>query len=208
MINLKQKIIKELNKSTFPDLKFMYSDEVLNITLEILDELLEKDKKEFEQLLKTKKENLVFDSFESESVLDYFWSLLNNFKNVNNTATIRNIIEIFRPKLEDFGNYIAYNKKYFELLEYTQNHLKLDEEQKRVMYLRNKAFIDRWINLDEKKQNKLKNINKELSKLSEKFENNIVDDQAIFEYLIEDFEIIKDLPQDVLKITKKNAEKK
>jgi Zn-dependent oligopeptidase len=47
-----------------------------------------------------------------------------------------------------------------------------------------------------------------LSKLSEKFENNIIDDQGQFEYLIEDFEIIKDLPVDVLKNTKENAEKK
>jgi Zn-dependent oligopeptidase len=75
--------------------------------------------------------------------LDYFWSLLNHFKNVNNTEIIRNIIEIFRPKLEDFGNYVAYNKKYFELLEYVNNNLELDEEQKRIMYLRIKSFKDR-----------------------------------------------------------------
>jgi hypothetical protein len=48
MIELKQKILKELNKSVFPDLKFLYSLEVLDISLEILDELLENDKKEFE----------------------------------------------------------------------------------------------------------------------------------------------------------------
>lgn len=208
MIDLKKKIIKELNKSTFPNLEFLYSDEVLNVALNILWELLKEDKKEFEKLLNIKLENLTFDSFETESVLNYFWSLLNHLKNVNNAEKIRNIIENFRPDLEDFWNYVAYNKKYFDLLEYVQNNLKLDKEQERIMYLRIKSFKDRWINLDEKKQNRLKQINKELSKLSEKFENNIIDDQAKFEYFIDDFEVIKDLPEDVLKNTKEGAEKK
>ena len=74
------------------------------------------------------------------------------------------------------------------------------------MYLRIKAFKDRWIDLEEEKQNRLKQLNKELSKLSEKFSNNIVDSEAEFEYLITDFEVIKNLPQEVLDITKKKAE--
>jgi Zn-dependent oligopeptidase len=42
--------------------------------------------------------------------------------------------------------------------------------------------------------------------LSQKFGNNVVDDEKRFEYLITDFEIIKDLPKDVLEIAKKNWE--
>ena len=64
-------------------------------------------------------------------------------KNVDSDDTIRKIIEDFRPKLEDFGNYVAYNKEYFGKLQYIDEHSKLDEEQKRIMYLRIKAFKDR-----------------------------------------------------------------
>jgi len=39
--------------------------------------------------------------------------------------------------------------------------------------------------------------------LSDKFTNNIVDDEKTFEYLITDFEVIKNLPSDVLEIAKK-----
>jgi peptidyl-dipeptidase Dcp len=60
----------------------------------------------------------------------------------------------------------------------------------------------------EEKQKKLKEINKKLSKLSQKFGNNIVDDEKKFEYLITDFEVIKDLPKDVLNIAKEAGEKK
>jgi oligopeptidase A len=59
--------------------------------------------------------------------------------------------------------------------------------------------------LDEKNQNRLKELNKELSKLSEKFTNNIVDSEGEFEYLITDFDVIKNLPQEVLDITKNKA---
>jgi oligopeptidase A len=62
--------------------------------------------------------------------------------------------------------------------------------------------------LNEKKQSRLKEINKKLSKLSDKFSNNVVDDEKTFEYLITDFEVIKDLPKEVLEIAKKKCEEK
>jgi hypothetical protein len=102
MQKIKSKVLEVLNEQTFPDLKFLFSEEVLDISLELLDELLEIDKKDFVDLLKIKNKYLSFDSFEKESLLDYFWSLLNHLQNVNNTDKIRQIIETFRPKLQDF----------------------------------------------------------------------------------------------------------
>jgi hypothetical protein len=102
MILLKEKVLNELNNVGFPDLKFLYSEQVLDISLEVLEELLEIDKKNFEDLLETPKTKLIFDSFEDDSLLDYFWSLLNHLKSVNSSNKIRNIIEIFRPKIEKF----------------------------------------------------------------------------------------------------------
>ena len=205
---LKQKILEELNKTWFPGLKLIYSEEALEISLEILNELLEKEKEDFKKLLKTKKEDINFETFEDESILDYYWSLLNHLSWVNNTEKIREIIESFRPKLEDFSNYVSYNKKYYEMIVYCDENCNLDEEQKRVMFLRLKWFKDRWINLDNKKQKRLKQINKKLSKLSHDFTNNIIDDEATFEYLITNKEIIKDLPEDILENALKEAEQK
>lgn len=41
---IKQKIITELNKNDFPNLEFMFSEEVLNISLDLLREFLAKEK--------------------------------------------------------------------------------------------------------------------------------------------------------------------
>ena len=102
MTNIKQKILEELEKSELPDLKFLFSDEVLEVAPEVLQELLEGEKKDFEEKIEIKDEEISFDTFEDFSELDYFWSMLNHLKNVNSSDKIRKIIEDFRPKLQDF----------------------------------------------------------------------------------------------------------
>ena len=205
-MKLKQKVINELEKDTFPDLKLLFSDEVLDISLELLNKFLDEDKKKIKELLEVQNKDLVFDSFEDESKLDYFWSLLNHYQNIENTEKIRKIIEEFRPKLQDFWNEVAYSKDLYEKYLYVDKNLDLDSEQKRIMFLRLKAFKDRWIDLSKEEQDRLKDLNKKLSKLSESFSNNIVDSEGEFEYLIWDLEKIKDLPKEVLEITRKKAE--
>jgi len=143
MNDIKNKVMAELKKVEFPDLQFLFSPEVLNLAPEILDELLEQEKKDFEELLQTSKEKITFEIFDDEELLDYFWSLLNHYQNVNNTEKIRKIIDDFRPKLQDFSNSVAYNKDYFKMLEYCNTHCALDLDQKRAMDLRIKAFRDR-----------------------------------------------------------------
>ncbi|MDD2907929.1 MAG: M3 family metallopeptidase [Candidatus Gracilibacteria bacterium] len=199
-MNLKDKVIKELKNKNFPDLKFLFSNEVLDITKEILEEELENEKQKFTDFLKKDNSTLNFDSFEDDGILDYFWSLLNHLENVETSDKLRNIIEDFRPKLQDFGNEVSYNKNLYEKYLYVSENIKLDEEQRRIMDLRIKSYKDRGIDLPEEKQDEIKSINKKLGELSDKFTNNIVDDEKTFEYLITDFEIIKDLPNEVLEI--------
>lgn len=204
----KEKIIQELKNKKFPDLKFLFSNEVLDMASEILEQELENEKVKFDEFLKLENSSLTFDSFEDESILDYFWSLLNHFESVESSDKVRDIIENFRPKLQDFSNEVAYSKPYFEKLEYVNNKLSLNIEQKRIMDLRIKSYKDRWIDLPLEKQEEIKKINKKLWELSDKFTNNIVDDEKTFEYVITDFELIKDLPSDVLEVAKMAWEEK
>lgn len=207
-MTFKEKIIQELKNKNFPDLKFLFSNEVLDMASEILEQELENEKVKFAEFLKLENSSLTFDSFEDESILDYFWSLLNHFESVESSDKVRDIIENFRPKLQDFSNEVAYSKPYFEKLQYVNNSLSLDIEQKRIMDLRIKSYKDRWIDLPLEKQEEIKKINKKLWELSDKFTNNIVDDEKTFEYLITDFEIIKDLPKEVLEVAKMAWEEK
>ena len=208
MNQLKQKILEELQKKEFPDLKFLYSKEVLDVALEVLRELLKEEKQKFENLLKTSKEEITFDTFEDEDLLEYFWNLLNHLQAVNRSDKIDKIIETFEPEYLDFANEVAYSKPYFEMLVYCLENCKLDWEQERILKERIKNFKLRWIDLEEDKQEQLKEITKKLAKLSQDFTNNIVKDQAKWSYHITNFEDIKDLPENTLKAAKKQAENK
>ena len=205
---MKDTIIQELKKSEFPDLAFLFSQWALEVAPEILKELLEIDKKEFEELLTKPNEEITFESFEDEGLLDYYWSLLNHYQNVNNNDQMRKIIEDFRPELQDFWNYVTYNKNYYEKTKYCFENCDLNADQKRALEIRLKWFKDSGIDLPEEEKNKLKELNKIWAKLSNDFSNNIVDDEATFEYIIENFEVIKDLPEDILNNAKKAAEEK
>jgi len=68
-MNTKQQIIHELTRSDFPNFEFLYSKEVLDLAPEILNELLEEEKKDFEDKLKIKNEDISFDTFDEESIL-------------------------------------------------------------------------------------------------------------------------------------------
>jgi hypothetical protein len=67
-MNIKEKVKKELEKKDFPDLKFLFSEEVLDIAPEILDELLEEEKKDFEKKLKLKNEEISFKTFHEDGI--------------------------------------------------------------------------------------------------------------------------------------------
>jgi len=72
-MKIKKQIIEELEKSEFPNLKFLFSEEVLDVALDVLKDLLKKEKQKFNTLLLMENKELTFDSFEEESLLDYFW---------------------------------------------------------------------------------------------------------------------------------------
>lgn len=207
-MTIKQQVFSELKNTNFPDLKFMYSKEVLEISPEILGELLEEEKQDFYAKLETPDEEINFDIFEDFSELDYFFGLLEHYQGVNNDEIIRKIIEDFEPKYIDFGNEIAYSKRYYDMLVYCVKNTELSLQQIRILKKSIESYEVRGIALDEEKQIQLKSISKELSELSQKFSNNVLDSQKEFKYIIEDESIISEMPEDDKAVALKRAEDK
>ena len=203
-LQIKNKIREELNKQWIPNLEFLFSDQVLEVAEELILELLEEEKAAFDFKLTTPDENITFELFDDESILDYFTSYLYHLKWVFSTDKIRDIIENIEPKLVEFGNSISYNKRYFEMLQICLDKCELDWDQTKIIKDGIKAYKVRWIDLDSKNQDRLKEISQKLSKLSTDFSNNVLDSENEFSYTTRDFEIIKDLPKEVLERVKKS----
>lgn len=204
---LKQKIITELNKDNIPDFDFLFSSEVLDISKELLEELLEDEKKDFYWKLEIKNEDITFETFEEFSVLDFFYSALNHLLNIKSDDKIRNLIEEFEPKLVDFWNEVAYSKRFFEMIVYCRENWRLNNEQERILDEDIKTYKVRWIDLEKEKQEELKKINKRLRELSQKMWNNTLDSENEFSYFLDDDKFLLDLPKDVLETAKQNANK-
>jgi Zn-dependent oligopeptidase len=115
-MTLKEQVYSAIQNKDFPDLRFVYSPEVLSLAPEVLEELLEVEKQDFYGKLETPDGEISFDTFEDFSLLDYFFSLLEHYQGVHSDDMIRKIIEDFEPKYIDFGNEIAYSKRYYEML--------------------------------------------------------------------------------------------
>ncbi len=205
---MKQKILKELEKKELPNLKFLYSKKVLEIALEILEDLLQEEKENFYKKLKIENKNINFDLFIEDSKLDFFWSLINHLDNTNSNSKTREIIEKFEAKLTEFSNEIEYSKRYFEMLEYCFKNCKLNTEQEKIIKDAIKHYKIRWINLLPEKQEELKNINLELSKLSTKFSNNVLDSEKEFIYFLKDDKYLKEFPKSDLENAKNLSKEK
>lgn len=74
--NIQEKILKELKNPGFPDLQFLYSDEVIAAAPKVLQNLLDEEILDFENTLKTADADINFDTFQDISDLSYFFSLL------------------------------------------------------------------------------------------------------------------------------------
>ena len=204
-MSLKTQIFDELGNQDFPNLKFLYSSEVLAISEEVLEELLVEEKEEFQKKLLTSDDDICFGTFEDFSLVDYFFGLLEHYQWVNNDGPIRSVIEAFEPKLIDFSNEVAYSKRYYEMLKHCLEKCRLDEEQKRIIEKSVEAYEVRGISLWSGDQKQLKQINKDLSELGQKFWNNVLDSQKKFEYIIDDDSVLGEMPDDDKKVAIQRA---
>lgn len=207
-MSIKDKVIEQLTFEGFPDLKFFYSQEVLSLAPEILDELLAGERKDFENKLCIKDGDISFETFDDFSYLDYFFGILEHYQWVHGDDTIRKIIEDFEPKYIDFSNEIAYSQRYYEMLKICISSWNLDNQQERILQKSIDAFELRGIALEDDKKQELKDISKRLSELSQKFSNNVVDSKKEFEYSITDSSLITEMPQDDIQVAEKKAQSK
>jgi len=199
---MKEKLLNELSKKWIPNLSLFIDEESLNVMLELLDELLNEDKKWFQNFLAIKNEELKFDDIAFDSKFLYLWSILDTLVYTGDHPKLRDIVFGFVWKFQDFCNEKDYSVEYYNKLVWMDENLQLDDEQKRLLYLMITEYKNRWIDLPVEKQDKIKELNKEIVELWEKFKNNLKDEQSEFSYYFSDDSILKDLPKSLLEKAK------
>lgn len=202
-----EKILHILDQDIY-DLQYLFSSEALAVVPELLQQLLDEEKKEFYENLEKKDEQIDFSLFHHWSKLDVLWGLLDHHKNVDNDEVIRKIIEDFEPKLVEFGNEVGYSKRYFDQMQYFLEYKNPEREPRRIIEEGIKNYKIRGINLPPEIQEKVKQINTKLSDLSQKFSNNALDAENEFTYHLTDETLISEMPEDEKQGARKKAQEK
>lgn len=195
---MKTKLLNELQKQGIPNFSLFQTSEALAILPELLLELLEQEKADFQALIQKTNESLTFEDFVLESQLAYLWKIINHLDAVETNQEIRAIIADFRPKYEDFVNEVAYSQSYYQKLLRASEHFEKNPDQQRWFDLTLKAFEQRGIALPAEEQEQLKNLNKQLSELGEKFQHNVVDEQSAFLLHFDDEADFQEMPEELL----------
>jgi Zn-dependent oligopeptidase len=209
---LKQKLLFELSKKGLINYKLLAGNEALKCYPEMLVELLHASEKKFDHILTTKKSNLNFTNvvgnyLDMDSALNVLYGFIESLNATNNSPQTRKIIEDFQPKIVDYCNKITLSPAYYRLLKSLKSK-KLNADQKRSVQLIMKDMEMAGVHVNAQKRKELEKINKELSRLGEKFENNVIDSRKEFFHEFKTADRVKDMSASDLKQSEEEAKRR
>jgi peptidyl-dipeptidase Dcp len=134
--------------------------------------------------------------------------------NLNSAETSKELQEVAReisPLLTRFSNDITLNEKLFDRIKFIYSESKnlgLNKEQEMLLERKYRSFIKGGANLKEGKKLRFREISEELSKLSLKFEENVLEETNSFELNLTDSNDLQGLPDGVIEMAAHEAEKR
>jgi len=134
----------------------------------------------------------------SGDILDRISSIFFNLNSAETSDEMQKIAQEVSPLLSEFGNDIRLNPDLFARVKavYEQKeHLNLNPEQTTLLDKKYKSFFRNGANLPEDKKTQLREIDKELSKLSLQFGENVLAETHAFELHITDENDLAGLPE-------------
>ncbi|WP_372935039.1 M3 family metallopeptidase [Seonamhaeicola sp.] len=143
--------------------------------------------------------------------LDRISSIFFNLNSAETNETIQKIAQEVSPLLSEFSNDITLNEKLFKRVKAvynSKNKLNLTTEQKTLLDKKYKSFSRNGANLPEDKKEKLREIDKKLSKLKLTFGENLLAETNKFEMLITNEDDLSGLPDGAKEAAKQLAESK
>lgn len=156
-------------------------------------------------------ENTILALEKSSALLDKVTSILFNMNESNTNEELQTIVLEISPKLTSFSNNIYMNEKLFERVKvvYEGEEMKsLSNEQKMLVDKTYRAFLRTGATLDKEAKKQYKANAEELSKLSQKFKQNVLADNNNYFMHITNKDELKGLPQNAINSAAEEARKR
>lgn len=180
--------------------------------LPAFQEAIASAKKEIDQITSNPEaptfENTIEALSFSGDQLDRVSNIFFNLHSAETNDEIQKIAQEVSPMLSEFGNDVRLNEKLFARVKsvYEQkDSLNLNAEQMTLLDKKYKSFSRNGANLPEDKKNELREIDKELSKLSLEFGENVLAETHAFQLHITDEKDLSGLPEGVIEAAAETA---
>ena len=169
---------------------------LLELSTKITNEEIEKNNISWESILKIE---------EIDEKISQYTSLVSHFNAVCNTKELRKAYEYLSEKLTKHYTKQGQNKDLYNLYKNVSLRKDLSQEQKQTLKKSLLSFQRSGVDLPKEKREQIEKLKKELSLLSNKFENNILD--AIMDYNFEtsDKNILAGISENIIETAKQKA---
>src|SRR5690606_7450681 len=176
-------------------------------------EAIEHARKEIDDIVNNPDEPTFENTIEAMSfsgyMLDRVSSIFFNLHSAETNNEIQQIAQEVSPLLSEFGNDIRLNKQLFEKVKAVydkKDTLTLTPEQETLLDKKYKSFSRNGANLPEEKKTRLREIDKELSKLSLEFGENVLKETNAYQLHITDEKDVSGLPEGAVEAARELAQ--
>ena len=156
-------------------------------------------------------DNLVTPIEEMDDRLGRAWSPISHMNSVVNSDALRDAYNNCLPKLSEYGTEMGQNVelyKAYQAIKDSAEFKKLDEAQKKIINNALRDFHLSGIDLPEEKKKRFRDIKQQLSKLTSKYEENVLDATQAWSKHITEKKQLAGLPDSALAMAKQAAEAK
>lgn len=154
-------------------------------------------------------ENLIEPIENAEDKLNKAWSPVSHMNSVVNSESLREAYNACLPMLSDYSTEMGQNEalfKAYQAIAQSDEFQSHDKAQKKIVANALRDFKLSGIDLEPAKKQRYKEISQELSKLTSRFEENLMDATNAWSKLITDSDDLAGLPKSALAQAKQTAE--
>jgi len=180
-----------------------------------IDQLLAEAREQVETLLAGNTnyswENLVEPLEKMDDRLSRAWSPVSHMNSVVNSDALREAYNACLPKLSEYGTDMGQHKGLYQAYRQIADgdeYTRLDTAQKKIIDNALRDFRLSGIELDQASQDRYKAVMQELSKLTSKFSDNVLDATGAWRKQIGDESLLEGLPQSARSMAKQTAEQR
>ena len=145
---------------------------------------------------------------EADDRLSRAWSPVGHLNSVMNSDELRAAYNACLPKLSEYGTEVGQNLALFESYRAVASQEHLDAAQRKLLENGLRDFHLSGVDLPEEKKARYKEISQELSRLTSKFEENLLDATNAWSKLIGDESALAGLPDSAKALAKQTAQER